>query len=114
MDRWCDIHDGESYGSSEDIQWARGIVWYQIMPERFRNGDPGNDPLAEEIPWASMPSTSIRYSKRRAFYVQHANRFTVIPALPGRDAFSDEITDLSESEGRIDVKGKGFRILVSE
>lgn len=31
-----------------------------------------------------------------------------------RDAFSDEITDLSESEGRIDVKGKGFRILVSE
>ncbi|MDG5767681.1 glycoside hydrolase family 13 protein [Balneolales bacterium ANBcel1] len=26
--------------------WARGIVWYQIMPERFRNGDPNNTPRA--------------------------------------------------------------------
>lgn len=24
--------------------WADGIVWYQIFPERFMNGDPGNDP----------------------------------------------------------------------
>lgn len=28
--------------------WARGIVWYQIYPERFYNGDPGNDPLAAD------------------------------------------------------------------
>ncbi|MDI6402967.1 glycoside hydrolase family 13 protein, partial [Balneolaceae bacterium ANBcel3] len=27
-------------------EWARGIVWYQIMPERFRNGDPNNTPDA--------------------------------------------------------------------
>ncbi len=26
--------------------WARGIVWYQIMSERFRNGDPNNTPRA--------------------------------------------------------------------
>ena len=26
--------------------WARGVVWYQIMPERFRNGDPNNTPRA--------------------------------------------------------------------
>ncbi len=26
--------------------WSRGIVWYQIMPERFRNGDPNNTPRA--------------------------------------------------------------------
>lgn len=25
-------------------EWATGIVWYQVFPERFRNGDPGNDP----------------------------------------------------------------------
>ena len=24
--------------------WARDAVWYQIFPERFRNGDPSNDP----------------------------------------------------------------------
>lgn len=24
--------------------WAKGAVWYQIFPERFRNGNPGNDP----------------------------------------------------------------------
>lgn len=26
--------------------WAKGAVWYQIFPERFRNGNPANDPAA--------------------------------------------------------------------
>src|SRR5438046_3170564 len=26
-------------------EWSKGIVWYQIFPERFRNGDPTNDPI---------------------------------------------------------------------
>jgi glycosidase len=25
-------------------QWSKGIVWYQVFPERFNNGDPANDP----------------------------------------------------------------------
>lgn len=29
--------------------WAREAVWYQIFPERFRNGDPSNDPTVEDI-----------------------------------------------------------------
>lgn len=29
--------------------WAKGIVWYQIFPERFRNGDPNNDPTVADI-----------------------------------------------------------------
>lgn len=29
--------------------WARSAVWYQIFPERFRNGDPANDPRADDI-----------------------------------------------------------------
>jgi len=30
-------------------EWSRGIVWYQIFPERFRNGDQSNDPtLADQ------------------------------------------------------------------
>ncbi len=28
----------------ETPAWARDAVWYQIFPERFRNGDPSNDP----------------------------------------------------------------------
>jgi glycosidase len=28
----------------ETPEWAKHAVWYQIFPERFRNGDPANDP----------------------------------------------------------------------
>lgn len=30
-------------------QWAKSAVWYQIFPERFRNGDPANDPTVNDI-----------------------------------------------------------------
>ncbi|KAA3659840.1 MAG: alpha-amylase, partial [Calditrichaeota bacterium] len=30
-------------------QWAKSVIWYQIFPERFRNGDPGNDPTVNDI-----------------------------------------------------------------
>ncbi len=37
--------------------WAKRAVWYQIFAERFRNGDPSNDPGAfayeNLIPWTS-------------------------------------------------------------
>jgi glycosidase len=29
--------------------WASNVVWYQIFPERFRNGDPSNDPTRESL-----------------------------------------------------------------
>lgn len=29
--------------------WAKTIVWYQIFPERFRNGDKSNDPTVKDI-----------------------------------------------------------------
>lgn len=36
-------------------EWARDVVWYQIFPERFRNGDVRNDPGDAEyetlVPW---------------------------------------------------------------
>jgi len=32
--------------------WSRGIVWYQILPDSFRNGDPANDPKdGHLVPW---------------------------------------------------------------
>ncbi len=33
-------------------EWARDAIWYQIMPDRFRNGDPANDPPRVH-PWKS-------------------------------------------------------------
>ena len=29
--------------------WAHDAIWYQIFPERFRNGDPSNDPTVESL-----------------------------------------------------------------
>lgn len=30
-------------------QWAKEVVWYQIFPDRFNNGDRTNDPILESI-----------------------------------------------------------------
>jgi len=30
-------------------QWSKEVVWYQIFVERFRNGDPSNDPTRNDI-----------------------------------------------------------------
>ncbi len=34
------VYDGDAHWPD----WARGALIYQILPDRFRNGDPGNDP----------------------------------------------------------------------
>jgi glycosidase len=33
-------------------EWARDAIWYQVMLDRFANGDPGNDPPRTR-PWTS-------------------------------------------------------------
>jgi len=30
-------------------EWARGALWYQVFPERFRNGSGANDPASPDI-----------------------------------------------------------------
>jgi len=39
--------------SGQDVtyipEWSRNVIWYQIFPERFRNGDPTNNPRKEDI-----------------------------------------------------------------
>jgi len=52
-------------------EWAKSAIWYQIFPERFRNGDPGNDPTvatlagtwpyAQPEDWQISPWTSDWY-----------------------------------------------------
>lgn len=43
--------------NSRDVpDWSKGVVWYQVFPERFRNGNPGNDPYAWDhtvLPWGA-------------------------------------------------------------
>jgi cyclomaltodextrinase len=39
----------ESIRASSVPEWAKNAVWYQIFPERFRNGDPSNDPRVVDI-----------------------------------------------------------------
>lgn len=54
-------------GQSSTPDWARDAIWYQIFPERFRNGDVKNDPTKEELEfpaareWHSSPWTSDWY-----------------------------------------------------
>jgi cyclomaltodextrinase len=48
-DEQKNIETNENIGNSDVPKWAKEAVWYQIFPERFRNGDPGNDPRPEDI-----------------------------------------------------------------
>ncbi len=54
--------------TKESLNWAHGIVWYQIFPERFSNGSTQDDPTAKEVPgaekepgWQISPWTSDWY-----------------------------------------------------
>ena len=38
--------------------WAKDAVWYQIFPERFRNGDPNNDPQFRDT-FGSWPHDTV-------------------------------------------------------
>jgi cyclomaltodextrinase len=40
---------------SDDIDWVRDAVFYEIFPDRFANGDQANDPPGT-VPWNSTPT----------------------------------------------------------
>lgn len=64
---WSQLATGQE---NKDPIWARQAVWYQIFPDRFRNGDPKNDPTAEygRVPekirtrWSVSPWTKEWYA----------------------------------------------------
>ncbi len=44
------MDETERQGEKEFVpQWAKSVIWYQIFPERFRNGDQTNDPTVKDI-----------------------------------------------------------------
>ena len=42
--------------------WAAEAIFYQIFPERFRNGDPANDPTRDTLETPIVPSNNWRIS----------------------------------------------------
>jgi glycosidase len=62
---------GDRPSSADVPEWAKRAVWYQIFPERFRNGDTANDPRLSDIrgswphdslaQWSVSPWTSDWY-----------------------------------------------------
>ena len=36
-------------------EWAKGVIYYQIFPERFANGDSSNDPSGCQE-WGTIPN----------------------------------------------------------
>ena len=90
-------------------EWAKKVVWYQIFPERFRNGDTNNDPKFEDIigsyphdlesPWNISPWTSDWYALQsweqggQGFYF-HAQRRRYGGDLQGVLEKLDYLSDL--------------------
>lgn len=64
---WGGVSNGFAQSVSSVPQWARDAVWYQIFPERFRNGDTSNDPTPEHIHapagWKISPWTGDWYQR---------------------------------------------------
>jgi glycosidase len=44
-------------------EWSFDVVWYQIFPERFRNGDPTNDPTRDSLEFPIRPSEKWRVKR---------------------------------------------------
>ncbi len=52
----CARNESQSngYQAPQNTDWAQGIVWYQIFPERFYNGLPADDPTPAEVPGSNL------------------------------------------------------------
>lgn len=64
-----------------EVSWAKGMVWYQIFPERYYNGSSENDPIPEEVPksgsqpgWQPHPWASDWY-KLQPWELKSSNKF---------------------------------------
>jgi hypothetical protein len=51
---WLALFCGCSASSSQPLSpvpdWAADIIWYRLVPDRFRSGDPTNDPRRSDLP----------------------------------------------------------------
>jgi glycosidase len=43
------FHEAKNKDIASVPEWSKEAIWYQIFVERFRNGDPGNDPTPADM-----------------------------------------------------------------
>lgn len=53
--------------------WARDVIWYQIFPERFRNGDPKNDPIRSSLEFPIEPTEKWKITPWTADWYERAD-----------------------------------------
>ncbi len=80
----------EFTGIDTPPSWAADAIWYQVLVERFRNGDPANDPTPEDIvgsypgfipeSWQITPWTSDWY-KPDPYFAEMEGRLALDGAL---------------------------------
>jgi cyclomaltodextrinase / maltogenic alpha-amylase / neopullulanase len=69
--------------------WAAETVFYQIFPERFRNGDPDNDPPREYLEFPVRPGEDWKISSWTADWYARDNWEKAL----GRDFYHDGVFD---------------------
>jgi cyclomaltodextrinase len=64
--------DGENAAKLSNVpDWAKSATWYQIFPERFRNGDTANDPTRQDLEIPFLPGENWQVTPwTRDFYVR--------------------------------------------
>lgn len=58
----CILLNSSTLGQSQVPDWARDVVWYQIFPDRFRDGDANNQPIRESLEFVVKPGKDWRLS----------------------------------------------------
>jgi glycosidase len=100
--------------------WAKDAVVYQIFPDRFRNGDPKNDPktgdvlygtAAVKLPWSSLPegychNYDTPCPPRAGFSGYHAGDRE---GPNGRDFFGGDLKGIRQS--LVQIHDRGFNTL---
>jgi glycosidase len=71
------VASAQQTSASSPPHWAREAIWYQIFPERFRNGDPSNDPMLD-IPSWKIKDWGSDYYKMDTWETMNGNIFQTI------------------------------------
>ncbi|MCC6285680.1 MAG: alpha-glucosidase C-terminal domain-containing protein [Phycisphaerales bacterium] len=69
--------------------WAKGMVWYQVFPDRFRNGNPANDHRDPSVfvprwndPWYTLTAAEAEFHVRRLGTTEARDKYVAGGAAP--------------------------------
>lgn len=87
----CSEPKEETTAFENPPEWANEVVWYQIFVERFRNGDPSNDPTVHDIQGAypGMVPEGWEITPWTHDWYKDDTYFTNLPDI--RDFFGNEL-----------------------